>query len=354
MFTGWRTNGSIFLSGFIALQNPWTPADYRDAESFERAIYRSVETVHSKGWIESDGKTAVIFPEMVGLYLLSSGERSEEMYKPEAKDLSGWITRGVISRLLTAPWTFLTRVSPEAGWSPLRSLQLKYFSEKAAFMADTYERVMAGVARTYGVTVIGGSTVLPGPYLDSEGRLRVDVSKPLYNVGRVYAPNGALRFLTKKVHPTHEEHQELGLEGGAASELPTFELQGKKTAIVICADSWFPDVYAHLLMRGVERVIVPTHHLSSRTLKWRGYSQAPGLKAPSDVDPLDVGRITEGEAWLKYSLSGRWKKDGIVTWASGAFWTDAIEPEAPIVLKNGKIVETGFGKDRPAYFNWGG
>lgn len=45
---------------------------------------------------------------------------------------------------------------------------------------------------------------------------------------------------------------------------------------------------------------------------------------PDDVDPKDVGRLTEGQAWLKYSLPGRLRSSGanwgLTVFLRGALW----------------------------------
>jgi hypothetical protein len=86
--------------------------------------------------------------------------------------------------------------------------------------------------------------------------------------------------------------------------LPVFDTPVGRLAVLICADSWYPDVYDVLHRKGCDLIVVPNNLTPANIWQqpWGGYDPGP---MPADVDEADVGRLMEGEAWLKYALAGR-------------------------------------------------
>ena len=80
--------------------------------------------------------------------------------------------------------------------------------------------------------------------------------------------------------------------------------------MLICADAWYPEPYRVIAAQEADLLVVPSYspgdgHWSA---PWAGYDGAP---PPPDVDPQDVGRLTEGQAWIKYAMADRLPRTGI-------------------------------------------
>jgi hypothetical protein len=145
---------------------------------------------------------------------------------------------------------------------------------------------------------------------------------PLYNVAAVYCPDGqAHATLVRKAFPISIE---LPFTTPApVAELPAFDTPAGRLGVLICADSWYPAAYERLRAHGVELIAVPSDGVTKEAWEglWRGYDGAP---APADVDPTDVGVLTEAQAWRKYALAGRitqaGARCGINVFLRGELW----------------------------------
>jgi predicted amidohydrolase len=133
----------------------------------------------------------------------------------------------------------------------------------------------------------------------------------LQNVSAIPRPDGTLDpHLTRKVFPTPDERA--FSSAATLEQLAAYDTPAGKLAVLICADSWFPTSYAALAGEGPRIIVVPNNFISD--VGWD--EKFPGIISgpkPEDVDPADIGRITQGEAWLKYTLDGRMQNIGATT-----------------------------------------
>ncbi len=270
------------------------PADYASEERFLLKLDGYLEAARREGWLNE--RTIVVFPEYLGTWLVVAGEK-EQIYR--ARSIAGAMRVVVLSNLFS--------LLPGL-WSAQAADRLRYalFRMKAARMAAIYHRVFSRLAARYAVTIVAGSIVLPSPQV-RDGRLSAGEG-PLYNVSAVYRPDGtAHASLARKAFPTAEELPFIAR--APVEELPVFDTPAGRLGVLVCADSWYPAPYEVLRAKGVELITVPSY-LSPDGIwqrPWKGYS---GAAAPDDVDVADVGRLTEGEAWLKYALAGRIGRSG--------------------------------------------
>jgi len=97
--------------------------------------------------------------------------------------------------------------------------------------------------------------------------------------------------------------------------------------VLVCADSWYPEAYSKLT-DDVKMIAVPSLGAvdSVWNAPWNGYN---GFKAPNDVDTSDYHKITEGEAWQKYSMGPRAGKAhipfGMNVFCTGNMWGKKAE-----------------------------
>ncbi|MFQ5576498.1 MAG: nitrilase-related carbon-nitrogen hydrolase [Anaerolineae bacterium] len=271
----------------LGIQPYMEPGDYASAESFRAKLDGYFRAADEKGWLTP--KTVVVLPEHIGTWLAAAGEKPA-VYRANT------VHRAMQVLIWSHPVLFLRALSKARAADKLAE---SVFRLKAKQMARMYQLVMGGLANEYGVTVVGGSILLPSPRV-AGGRLLAGAG-PLQNTSFLFRPDGSpAEQVVRKAFPTEAE---LPFTAPAsAAELPVFDTPAGRLGVLICADSWFPQCYAALKPRGVEALVVPSHLTEAWRGPWRGYNGAP---PPADVDPADAARLTEGEAWLKYALAGR-------------------------------------------------
>ncbi|MCS6845144.1 MAG: hypothetical protein NZ528_12620 [Caldilineales bacterium] len=291
----------------LGVQPYMMPPDYATPERFRAKLEGYLAAAHAQGWISP--RTVVVFPEHLGTWLVALGERSG-LYN--AATIAHTLRLLALSHL-----PGLARQWPAAKAADRTAAAL--FAVKAKQMAEAYHHTFGHLARTLRCTVVAGSILLPSPQIE-EGALTVGPA-PLQNVAAVYGPDGALHpRLVRKVYLTPAE-QPLA-SGAPSAALPWFETPAGRLGVLICADSWHPEPYARLRQHGVELVAVPSYLEVSDIWHrpWRGYV---GMATPPDVDPADAGRITEGQAWLRYALAGRLRSSG-ARWGLNVFLRGAL------------------------------
>ena len=97
-----------------------------------------------------------------------------------------------------------------------------------------------------------------------------------------------------------------------------------RLGVLICADSWYPAVYARMKEVKAKLLAVPSFGhggLKAWTATWQGYDGWPNA---ANVDPKDVKTVTNSDAWLKYSLATRIEESsalfGINVFLHGSLW----------------------------------
>lgn len=287
-----------------------TPQDYASPQHFLNKLDGYMQTAQVRGWLTP--RTVVVFPEHIGTWLVVSGEKRSMLEAGSVeKAMAFFIGSNFFSYMrdwFTAP--------DEAEDKVAHSI----FSSKGAPMANTYRQVFGDLARKYRVSIVAGSILLPNPVTD-KGRIRIRMG-PLYNVSAVFNPDGSIHpRLIRKSHPVAEEQPFVA--SGDEGDIPVFDLPAGLTAVMICADSWFPESHRTLMNGAVDLVVVPSYTKGESAMKgaWKGYS---GYPDPADLDSADRGRLTLHEAWLKYAVPGRVRntlvKNALVVSLRGRLW----------------------------------
>ncbi|GAB3641948.1 nitrilase-related carbon-nitrogen hydrolase [Spirosoma arcticum] len=286
-----RINTNDGRGNLLGIQ-PWmAPDDYRDGLRFREKLHTYLQTAKDSGLIVPQ-KTIVIFPEYLGTWLVASDEPN----------------RVYTSQTVQDALTTLVLASPLNFWNAYRSApdgvtdKTKYavFAMKARQMAEAYQLAFDMLAAEFAVTIVAGSILLPDPTVQG-GKLIVGKG-PLYNVSAVFHPDGRLDpQLIRKVYPINDELPFVCPTSPA--DVPVFDTPVGNLGVLVCADSWNAPVYKTLRQKGATLLAVPSYSAGDGVWKtvWRGYS---GTKTPADAR-ADVGRITEGQAWLAYAMVGR-------------------------------------------------
>jgi predicted amidohydrolase len=286
-----------------------------------------MQAADHKGWL--NGRTVVIFPEMIGTWLVVAGEGDKVLLAPTLAEAMRPL---VMKHLLSFFGTLIS--SPEKDRMTASVLRMN-----AKKMAGLYQDVFSHLASHYRVTVVAGSIVLPAPQV-KDGRVEAGRG-PLYNTAAVFAPDGkAHPGLARKSYPIAGEIE--FTTPAPLSELPVFETPAGRLGVAICADSWYPQVYDHLKEGGAEFIAIPSLATGQDIWDkpWGGYvTENP----PQDVDLSDVGRITEGQAWLKYAMTGRIDRSGtragINVFLHGQLWDVGANNGNSVAVKGEEFVE---------------
>lgn len=319
------TRGEPGNNGNLLAIQPWlTPQHFASAARLKAELHRYLSDAQKAGLLSS--RTVAVLPEYTGTWLVLSGEKPRVLHAPTS-------TKAMLRLLLRHPFEFL-RARGQAHGQDRTTEAL--FRLKAPVMARDYEAVMGSLAHEFGITLVGGSILLPGPGV-SEGRLTVDEALPLMNASVVFGADGrVVGSPIIKVFLTREE--QAFLSPGTTGAWPLVDTPAGRLGVLVCADAWFPQSYQALLERSVSLVAVPTFISgdSSWQQPWHGYSGQP---TPNDVATEDVDHITEGEAWKRYTLPGRLRtsgaRAGVLVPLRGALWELGDSGE-PLTVLNGE------------------
>jgi len=293
----------------LGIQPFMTTADYVSGETFFAKLNSYLESANHKGWINE--RTIVIWPEYIGAWLVVANE-SRRVY--DAKNLNDAMFALALRHL---PQIAIALISAKEKDKLAASL----FRIKAADMAALYHSTFSALAKKYSATMVAGSILLSAPEV-RDGIVAAGQGS-LYNVSAVYKSDGlAYPNLAFKLFPIASE---LDFVTAAPPNefFPAFDTPAGRLGVLVCADSWYPDPYQKLKSQNVDLIAVPSYIPESDVWDkpWQGYT---GASAPEDVDKADVGRLTEGQGWKRYALSGRIQqagaKSGMTVFLRGSLW----------------------------------
>ncbi len=301
------------------------PRDYASRATFRAKVAGYLKAARASG-VMPEG-SIVVWPEHIGTWLV-------------AMDAPGIVTRAPGMGLAM---TALAFARPRALWQALARSQEKdrlaaaLFRSRGTAMAAAYQDVFGDLARRFGVTMVAGSIVLENPAV-IEGRL-ITRSGPLYNTSVVFHADGHPDpTLVRKIYPIPSEQP--FTTAADVANLPVFATPAGRLGVLICADSWYPETFARLAEQKVAIIAVPSFLQPDGiwNAPWRGYV----TRRPADVDPADAGRITEGEAWLRYGLAGRLPGSGarlgINVFLKGDLWGLGSDGRTTAVWVDGRFV----------------
>ncbi len=277
---------------------PWmVPQDYANPATLTAKFSTYLQAAHDKGWLSD--KTVAVFPEYTGTWLIAGGEKNS-IYAQQNSEAA----------MTTVALTHLPEFGYRLASAPPVADKVKWalFSIKGKQAAAAYQQVFGALAKNFGISIVAGSIVLPQPQL-VDGQIVVHEGQALYNVSAVFGPDGKIiPPLVVKVFPITDELQFIAT--GTTGALPVFNTNAGRLGVLICADAWYPANYAALKKSGAELLAVPSFsaHDQVWSTVWTGYN---GGAQPADVDGADIGKITEGDAWMKYAMPLRSQAAGI-------------------------------------------
>jgi predicted amidohydrolase len=308
----------------VGIQPYMLPEDYASEVNFWAKLDGYLYEAQKHNYLDTN--TLVIFPEYIGTWLVAMNERKEVYQASKLDDAMFW--------LLAANLGDFWQVSPPKNVD--NAINYSLFAMKSTQMAQVYQRVFGALAKKYQVHIVAGSILLCNPYI-AEDTLYTTPSGELFNTSLVFKPNGKVfNQIIKKVYPIAEEKG--FVQACPVAEIPTFDLPIGKTGVLICADSWFAAAYDILKKQGVTFIAVPSYiaHNQALSQPWQGYS---GFDTPAEAQ-ADIQKITEGEAWLKYALAGKFRltnaKNAMNVFLRGKLW-DIGSDGGTILVQEGQV-----------------
>ena len=304
----------------VSIQPYVTARDYAHAASLERKLDGYLRRARDAGWLGGD--SLVVLPEHIGTWLVAEGESFLAFRAESTSAAMLWAALGNLP-------DFVGHLLVESAQDPFAAA---LFKSKAESMAAQYQQIFSSLARRYGVTLVAGSIALPDPAIRA-GQI-VTGAGPIYNSSFVFHADGSVAGPVRKLFPIASE---LPFTAPARQPLPLFDTPLGRLAVLICADSWYPQAWQQL--GAAELVAVPSFSTPDGIWDspWLGYN---GAAAPEDVDQRDVGTISEGEAWRKYALGGRAGelRAGINTFLRGQLWDLGDDGRTTAVL-DGQVIQ---------------
>ncbi|MCH6235489.1 nitrilase-related carbon-nitrogen hydrolase [Cognataquiflexum rubidum] len=311
----------------VGIQPYMLETDYLTQQQFQDKLESYFKAANDQGFFREN--TMVLLPEYLGTWLVIAEEKKSVVN-------AGNLTWAMAQLVLSHPFRFSTYFGKSEKESDRIAAAL--FRMKAEKMANIYQNVFNHLSKKYQVYIAAGSILLPGPEIKN-GILEVDIEAPIYNTSFVFTPKGDLIPQSiRKAFPIESEHP--FVTASPTSDIPTFDLPFGKIGVLVCADSWYPESYKAI--HGVEVVLVNSYCAvdGAMDVPWAGYNGAP---MPSDVDPNDIGKLTEKEAWMKYALPGRIRSSGAKIGANvflrGQLWDLGTDGQ-PFFIRGGKLLET--------------
>jgi predicted amidohydrolase len=289
-----------------------------------------LEEAKKAGYLHS--ATVVLLPEYLGTWLVTENEK-------DGVATASTIQSSMTLMVLSNPIKFLGSFFQHQGEQDRFAAGL--FRMKAKSMATIYSNTFRKLAREYQVTINAGSIVLPGAHVQ-DTVIDVREDQPLYNSSFIFYPTGLIdERVVKKSFPIHSELP--FITAAPIEDLPLFDLSIGKTAVLVCADSWYPQSYARIASLHADVVLVNSYCAGDQTMsiKWNGYD---GIAPPSDIDTLDIRKISERDAWIKYALPGRLAESKAIVGANiflrGTLWDLGTDGQ-PFFVAGDRLLDIG-------------
>lgn len=315
--------GSDTQKGNLLGIQPWMfPSDYSSETNFLKKIDSYLIRAEREKFLNP--KTIVVFPEYLGTWLAVADEKNSVIQSDKIEDAMQIL-------VISNPVSFVRNLLGAQGSDRVRDA---LFRMKADKMLSIYSNTFSSLARKYGITIVAGSILLPEPTIQNGG-IRIG-NGALKNVSFVFLPDGSVAENSpQKIYPIEDEKP--FVQASPPENLQSIQSPAGKIGVLVCADSWYPEVYEIFKKQNVDFILVPSYVAPNGAMSevWKGYN---GSSNPKDVRSEDIGKIVEGEAWLKYALAGRLSKSsashGINVFLRGSLWDLGSDGETILVRRS--------------------
>lgn len=321
----------------VGIEPVMEPLDYATADRFRNKIAGYLDAAKDQGWIAEN--TIVLLPEHLATWLVATDQGSR-VYSEENATLP------LMRLLLNHPLEVIKSLFIFDDADPWAA---SLFRSRAGILSRNIEQVFGGLAKEYGITLVAGSAALMTAGIYDEGLSYGH--GPVFNASFVFGPNGKpIEDAVRKSHPIPAER---GFTTPfPAKAQPVFEGAGRKYSVLICADSWFNDTFDTARAAKSNLVLVPAFLSGTDWLApWSGYL---GDTPEDEQWKRDIGRITEGEAWMKYAMPSKARArgihDGMTVFLKGSLWGERGNGHA-LILENDTLHIGAAAPDEAAIYN---
>lgn len=231
-----------------AVQMHWSVKDYESPRVFEEKIKSLMEQIRKKAGRDED--VLVVFPEDVGTPLVFM--KSYQKIK-DKKTLQEAVKCLIMSNL---PKVLYYKI--RFGTSFIRALALATSKD----IAKVYLDVFSKMAKTYRVTLVAGSVLLPDFEWDKDVKktgYRIPDGN-VYNMSFLFDRDGNLMGTQKKTHlvPNLEDHNGFDISPGKMEDLKVFDTSFGKLGIAVCLDCFKEPVVKALADLDADLLIQPS------------------------------------------------------------------------------------------------
>lgn len=301
-----------------------TAIDFRDLDLLYETILKVLPRKKP-----APGESVLVFPEYfgLGLYIAQGGEAAIN-----ATSMSTAMGELIRQRMVGFVWHFFKTYTDFFVGPTSQRLKRAIFQTYATDVWPLFKTLFSGLAEAHQSWVVAGSILMPELVLTNNSWELV--GDQLYNQSVVFNPHGEIAGVVSKIHLTPDEAG--FVNAGSLEKWRPIETKWGKLAVMICADCWYPDMYARALELGATHFAVPAM-VSPNTAwlaPWNGYQ--PKSSTPIDIPPNLVGQISEAEAWERFGLEGRLKnirhQGGVISQFQGEFLDLTATGESKVIL----------------------
>lgn len=256
----------------VAVQVRAALEDYASEEAFRKRMTGLMEQTAKK--VDFDLPTIVCFPETIGLWLSFVPEVYNQIR--DCNTIVGALVKGIpqnIQRFLGAAWRYKA-----LGVSTI-------FLETALQAEQIYRDTFSGLAKQYGCYIQAGT--LYGPLVEDEPvRGRHQLGKKIYNIARLYGPNGLCLQRVPKLNLSPPLEHRFGFTPGDKTDLHPIDTPVGRLGILICYDGFHETLVEHYDSLGVQIMLTPAH-------SDRAWDKPAGFNRS----------ITVGQAWAQHGIA---------------------------------------------------
>ena len=229
----------------LVMQPAMEPGDYTTEPRFAEKIALYFRAAADRGWLGR--RTVVVLPEHLARWLVLLGEK-----RAAARSRHQGAALGLL--IASNPWRILAfaRTQPQAG--PMAAL----YHMQAAWVGRVWARTFGQLAKTYDVTIVGGSALLPNPHVVREGESAVIAPRngPLMNVGAVFLPSGEIaKTFVRQCNVIAQERAYL--RGAFPAHLPVYHTPAGRLGVLLGADARDRACWDVLREKGASLVLNP-------------------------------------------------------------------------------------------------
>lgn len=309
---------SFNKAGTVAVIQPkLTEQAYRTPEIFRESLRFYFDEINKNS--TGNESRLVLLPEYHGTWLVSTNEWGSVFNATSINRAMGWIIFRHFFRFVKELISSLVFGDFEGPF--MGHVKRAVFFHQAETMRKTYQTVFSDLAQTYQVWIVAGSIILPEADVQ-DGKICFTKSGRLMNQGFLFNPSGKAVMVSRKVFPLQNELS--FLDPAPVSDLKVIDTDFGRLGILVCADSWYPEVYDFLKTQNVDIIAVPSFVTPADLWNdpWRGYD--PPGNEPEGINPSDIGYRLEKDMWEKHAVCGRSGSAGaflgLNSFLTGSFW----------------------------------